>query len=297
MAGWRGIIVLLAAVAVLPMQLTAEEAYNTVTVTCPDGYEMVGRSCYFISVDTHTGSSAHQYCKKNGGHAAVIESQEEMNLLKETVLNTTVYLGVNMQEYRRYQFQFALKMAGHTGFTSFGADEPDNYGSEDCVVADISDGLNWKDIHCTELHPVLCKAAVVVIEEEPSCGEGEHLFGGATCFWLDTNPNKSIAAQHQCRARGMELTSLHSQEEQDFLWGLNDGDHSFWTGLGDRAAEGVWKWSDGTPLDWQNWNAGEPDGGVGSAQNCVYMSSTTDGKWSDTYCHSEHSVACRGPAS
>ena len=36
---------------------------------------------------------------------------------------------------------------------SFGAGEPDNYGSEDCVVADISDGFNWKDIHCTELHP------------------------------------------------------------------------------------------------------------------------------------------------
>ena len=38
--------------------------------------------------------------------------------LAETVLNTTVHLGVNMQQYRRHQFQFALKMAGHTGFTA-----------------------------------------------------------------------------------------------------------------------------------------------------------------------------------
>ena len=64
------------------MQVAAEETSKTVTITCPEGYEMVGTDCYFISMDTHTGSSAHHYCKKNGGHAAVIESQEEMDLLK-----------------------------------------------------------------------------------------------------------------------------------------------------------------------------------------------------------------------
>jgi len=286
------IVVLLAAVA-------AEEASRTVTITCPEGYGLVGKDCYFISADTHTGSSAHHYCKKNGGHAAVIESQEEMDLLKETVLNTTVYLGVDMQEYRRYQFQFALKMAGHTGFTAFGAGEPDNYGSEDCVVADISDGFNWKDIHCTELHPVLCKAAAVVSEEEPRCGEGEHLFGGATCFWVDASSSQLYTwseAEDECRARGMRLASIHSQEEQDFIWGLADRDQTTWIGLSDRTAEGVHEWSDGTPYDFDGWYVGQPNGG--DAENCVCMGvGRWDGAWDDSNCYYGRRVACRGPAS
>jgi len=292
MAGWQVIIVLLAAVA-------AEEASKTVTITCPEGYGLVGTNCYFISADTHTGSSAHQYCKKNGGHAAVIDSQEEMDLLKETVLNTTVYLGVNMQEYRRYQFQFALKMAGHTGFTAFGAGEPDNYGSEDCVVADISDGFNWKDIHCTELHPVLCKAAAVVSEEELSCGEDEHLFGGATCIWVDASDGPGYSwteAEDQCRARGMLLASVHSQEENDFINGLTNPDFATWIGLNDRTAEGVYEWSDDTPLDFDGWYAGQPDGA--DTQDCVYMGvGRSDGEWRDYSCDYELRFACRGPAS
>jgi len=283
---------------VLLASVAAEDASRTVTISCPDGYVMVGTDCFFISADTHTGSSAHQYCKKSGGHAAVIESQEEMDLLKETVLNTTVYLGVDMQEYRTYQFQFALKMAGHTGFTAFGAGEPDNYGSEDCVVADISDGFNWKDIHCTELHPVLCKAAGIVKEEpsEPSCGAGEHLFSGATCFWVDSSVLYAWSeAEHLCRARGMELASLHSQEEHDFLWGLTGGHESMWIGLSDRAAEGDFVWTDGTPLDFEGWYHGEPDGG--EAQNCVYMRPGDTGEWRDWDCQYVMMAACRGPAS
>ena len=70
------------------------------------------------------------------------------------------------------------------------------------------------------------------VEKVPKCGEGEHLFqsfGKATCFWVSSSSQykKSDAtggytwtqAQAECKARGMQLASLHSQQEQDFLWG------------------------------------------------------------------------------
>ena len=55
---------------------------------------------------------------------------------------------------------------------------------------------------------------------EPSCGKNEHLFG-ESCFWVRTDYYTTWSeAQIVCRARGMELASLHSQEENDFLWGV-----------------------------------------------------------------------------
>merc|ERR1719376_108593 len=78
------LIVLLAAVA-------AEKTSKTVTFTCEEDYTMVGTECYFVSPESHAGTSADNYCSVKGGHAAIVESQEEMDLLKETLLNTTVY--------------------------------------------------------------------------------------------------------------------------------------------------------------------------------------------------------------
>lgn len=63
------------------MQVAAEETSKTVTITCQDNFTLVGQDCYFISKETHSGSSAEQFCKKKGGHAAIIESREELDLL------------------------------------------------------------------------------------------------------------------------------------------------------------------------------------------------------------------------
>jgi len=289
MAGWLVLVVLLAALA-------AEGASKTV-INCPDDrYTVIGTDCYFISGNIHTGSSAHQYCKKNGGEAAVIESKEELDLLKRRVLTTTVYLGVSLQKYRTAQFEDALRKDGHTGFTAFDAEEPNNYGAEDCVIADKSRGFKWKDVSCTELHPVLCKAPGVV-SEQPSCDNDQHLFNGTTCFWLSSRygaRHKWTEANEMCKRRGMELASLHSKEEQDFLWGKTGV--TTWIGLRDHAAEGVFAWSDGTPLDFTSWWDGEPRGD--EKRDCVVMLSGRDGKWSEWKCENYRSrVACSGPAS
>ena len=59
-------------------------------------------------------------------------------------------------------------------------------------------------------------------------------------------------AELYCRANGMELASIHSQEELDLLVGLapNGGLH---LGLDDRNNDKVWTWVDGTEVDYTNW--------------------------------------------
>jgi len=269
--------------------ISAEKDSKTVTFTCEEHYTMVGTDCYFTSPDTHTGSTAQHYCTIRGGNAAIIESQEEMDLLKETLLDSTVYLGINMQDYRRYQISAALKIAGHTGFTAFGDGEPK---SEDCIVADMSDSFTWKEVSCAEHHTVLCKAAATVVKEPPNCAAGQTMFENF-CFWAYDNRSYTWSqAEAECMNRGLQLASIHSQEEQDFVNGLTTS--SLWIGLTDLKSEGHFQWSDGTPLDFQHWDSDEPDGA--DNYNCVHTRNPY-GYWSDYDCDNRNGVVCKGPPS
>ena len=40
-------------------------------------------------------------------------------------------------------------------------------------------------------------------------------------------------------------------------------------GLSDAAVEGTWVWSDGSPLDYENWVTNEPT--TDTAKNCVVL--------------------------
>jgi len=278
-------------VFIIVLAAAAAEAAGAATISCEANYTLVATACYLVSPETHAGSAAEQYCAIMGGHAAIIESEKEMELLKATLLDTTVFLGVNMQSYRKYQFSVALKLDGHTGFTDFGAGEPNNYGSGDCIVADISDGFKWKDIQCIERHNVLCKAEAIVGKNESSCGEDETEFENS-CYWVEIiNRNYNFTeALDECRGRGLELASIHSQQEQDLVTGLAGG-HQVYIGLTDVAVEGEFRWTEGTPLDFESWYSSNPDGG--DSNDCVYIYSS-DGEWSDCDCVRTSGLACKG---
>jgi len=150
-----------------------------------------------------------------------------------------------------------------------------------------------KECLLTELSPsVLCQAAGNVSERELSCGEGERLFG-ESCFWVSYDIYNWHEANDLCNAKAMTLASIHSQEENDFLFGRKP--EYMWIGLNDLAHEGYFEWTDGTPLDFNGWQIGQPNGG--DAWNCGYMSGAYDGEWGDHPCDYEKKAACKRPAS
>lgn len=58
--------------------------------------------------------------------------------------------------------------------------------------------------------------------------------------------------------------------------------HSFTLRILFAAGDRGFKWIDGTPLDYRNWNNGEPDFGV--ELQCGYLYVDYGGKWEDRTC-------------
>lgn len=75
--------------------------------------------------------------------------------------------------------------------------------------------------------------------------EGWKMFGGRY-FYFSTYRKIWTDSRSVCIARGADLVSIKSQEEQDFLLGKND--LTMWVGLSDLDVKGTWKWLDGTLL-------------------------------------------------
>jgi len=272
--------------------LLVNAASATPTLACPEGYTLVGLKCYLVSPEAHSGALAEQYCRTRNGSTAVVESQEEMDLLRGSFLTTTVHLGINLLHRREEIFKIAQNVAGYTGYTSFGRGEPDNYGGEDCVVAEETRDYDWKDVRCDETHPVLCSSQTIV-ETRSLCREDAYKYDNSTCFWVHDGASSTWGeARSKCLERGGDLASIHSYEENDFISGLIQT--YSWIGLNDIEAESYFKWSDGTPLDYTNWRTDNPEPDNSTSQNCVHIQSL-EGGWWDAPCDDGGGVVCKEP--
>ena len=112
------------------------------------------------------------------------------------------------------------------------------------------------------------------------------------------------AALKTCQRYGAELASVHSDSENEWVarW-LNEGpadeQHSRWLGMRrDPKKSNKFEWSDGTPVDYENWYEGEPNN-MGKDENCV----ATMGKpkygepgryqWNDSDCKRKYKFVCK----
>ena len=107
-------------------------------------------------------------------------------------------------------------------------------------------------------------------------------------------------ARNKCKQMGGDIAVIRSANENQFIFDLvkkTAGLPSWgaWIGL-KRKAYGSFKWVDGTPLVYDAWNSGEPNGIRGRAY-CVAMLWNVGGKWNDAKCDWEVApgVVCKMP--
>ncbi|GFR23389.1 macrophage mannose receptor 1, partial [Trichonephila clavata] len=110
-----------------------------------------------------------------------------------------------------------------------------------------------------------------------------------------------MAAQNCKEEHNGNLVTIHSKELQDFLTtflGLS-AQESIWIGLHDRINETDYKWEDGSPVNYTNWEPMEPTGPNDDKEDCTEMLHRSGrahgkpGQWNDINCEHEKLYMCQ----
>jgi hypothetical protein len=152
-----------------------------------------------------------------------------------------------------------------------GADEVCDLDDDDC------DG-QWDN-------DPMCPQCLIMPLPAPELGDA------AFCFTTHT----WVEAEADCVTQGGHLVSIHSESIQAFLtqtaFAVADGD--WWIGLNDISSEGLFVWSDATPVDYTQWNGGEPNNA--GEEDCVHLPNWAGGNWNDLPCGSQARYICALP--
>lgn len=85
------------------------------------------------------------------------------------------------------------------------------------------------------------------------------------------------------------LASIHSSEENRFLYAQFFSISRLWIGFNDIDTEGVFEWIDNSSVSFTDWEYDEPND-YGNNEDCTAMQGT---QWGDYPCGNKHKYLCR----
>ena len=134
------------------------------------------------------------------------------------------------------------------------------------------------------------------------CPQGWEVFENRCYLWVTNETRNGLSAERFCRksGEGGHLASVTSKEVHEYMLDRvgETETKKVWIGATDAESEGVWKWEDGSPFNFQGW-VHQPDGRTN--ENCAELYNTYENSynhkgWNDLDCHSNMNFVCAKPA-
>uniref|UniRef100_A0AAX7UFB5 Mannose receptor, C type 1b n=1 Tax=Astatotilapia calliptera TaxID=8154 RepID=A0AAX7UFB5_ASTCA len=274
---------------------------------CKNGWRRHGSYCYFIGIQTKTFDEAKNDCKGSLSYLADVSNGVDNAFLVSLVgmrPEKHFWLGLSNQKNTE---EFVWTNTDSVRFTHWNAEMPGNRQGCVAMKTGIFAGL-WDVVPCTNKEKYICKhlAEGAVLTPPPptlfppECASGWTRLGfsnrifmpvGVKLFDRYSIQKKTwFEAKDYCRAIGGDLLSIHSSVELQSV-----PRYTAWIGLSAPDPDTGYVWSDGTPLNFQQWKIGEPNN-KNNVESCVEMKPERIFRrqsWSDIHCEKYSEWLCQ----
>ncbi|KAL3836018.1 hypothetical protein ACJMK2_021471 [Sinanodonta woodiana] len=297
-----------------PRDSSLPEVTPTVpTSDCPADYTLYSFTgqCYKISNSTQSWSESMALCHAEGAILATITDIYDMSFLElfsATNAPDAASIWIGLEDFQSTG-DFEWISGAPVVYTNWDYGEP-TLEENMCVV--ISEGF-WKQVLCNSSHPAICQKSTG--KSSPSrtttpsnqwavCSSTMTAFGEKCYLVVLDLPVDWSTARQMCSDNGMEITSIHSHQESEFVKNQilsrypDNRVKSVWIGLVEHPLalsffrEKRFFWIDRSPLNFFNWDDGEPNLNSDTTA-CTELSALT-GAWYDDDCSAKKGFVCKG---
>ncbi|XP_040911919.1 macrophage mannose receptor 1-like [Toxotes jaculatrix] len=269
---------------------------------CKAGWKRHGSYCYFVGAETKTFDEASDDCKSSGSYLADVSNGVDNAFLVSLVgLRPEKYFWLGLSNQKNID-EFVWTNKDSVRFTHWNAQMPGYRQGCVAMTTGVLAGL-WDLLPCTNQEKYICKhqadGAVITsappTQSPPQCADGWSRVGiRNVCYKFFTGPRANektwFEARDYCRAIGGDLLSIHSSND------LRVARHGkAWIGLHIPESSTGYEWSDGSPLNFQHWQEGEPNN-FNDAESCaefIIYNWDDAGSWNDANCESYNDWLCQ----
>jgi len=210
-----------------------------------------GNSCYYKTPSAMSWTEADKFCVDLGAELASVHSTEE---------NTFIYYLCGSQDSCWLGFSDAevedvweWSDGSNVEYTNWNDGEGKTNANQDYASLSGPYG-RWYDMtdSSANTYAICEKNTTLPFFYSSPCN-------GNSCYYKTPSQMTWDEANTTCLGLGAELASVHSQEENTYLYILCGSENKCWLGFTDAAVEGDWEWSDGSDIVFTNWEKGEPN--------------------------------------
>ncbi|XP_037705175.1 secretory phospholipase A2 receptor isoform X1 [Choloepus didactylus] len=248
-----------------------------------------------------TWREAEAFCEEFGAHLASFAHIEEENFVNELLRSK-----FNWTEERQFWIGFNKRNPLSAGSWEWSDGTPvvssflDNtyFGDDARNCAVYKANRTLLPLHCGSRREWICKIPRDVRPKIPPWYQHDEpwLFYQDAEYLFHTYPSEWSSLEFVCGWLHSNLLTIHSAHEQEFIHSkiktLSKYGVNWWIGLQEERANDEFRWQDGTPLIYQNWDKGRERYGNNQSQRCGFISSIT-GLWGSEECSVSTPSICK----